>query len=137
MELFKIWATMIAPVLATILISLTYLPQIIKTYRTKSVKDMSVAFWVLLIGFLICMMSNATYLLITTPNGLGYFLTELANFALAVVVLGQIIYYTKKNKNKKPTIAKGNITLMDVGPVTPTKNDSIVTKVVKTPEEEK
>lgn len=137
MELFKIWATMIAPVLATVLISLTYLPQIIKTYRTKSVKDMSVAFWVLLIGFLICMMSNATYLLITTPNGLGYFLTELANFVLAVVVFGQIIYYTKKNKNKKPIIAKGNITLMDVGPVTPTKNDSIVTMVVKTPEEEK
>lgn len=92
-----IWASVIAPSLATILISIAYLPQIIKTYKTKSVDDLSLGFWVLIVGFLICMVSNATFLLITAA-GLGYFLTELANFLLAAVVLGQIIYYKRKAK---------------------------------------
>jgi uncharacterized protein with PQ loop repeat len=99
-ELLILWATVIAPFLASILITLTYLPQIVKTYKTKKVEDLSVWFWVLLIGFLICMLSNATFLLITA-GATGYFITELINFALAAVVLGQILYYRRKKKEKK------------------------------------
>lgn len=99
LELLKVWATTIAPTLATILISIAYLPQIIKTFKTKKVDDLSLGFWVLIVSFLVCMLSNATYLLLTA-NGVGYFLTELANFTLAVVVLVQILYYKRKNKEK-------------------------------------
>lgn len=139
MELFKIWATMIAPSLATVLITLTYMPQIIKTYKTKSVKDLSVAFWVLLLGFLVCMVSNATYLFITAPNGLGYLLTEIVNFTLAAVVFGQIVYYTKKNKSGKekkgPHGESHSFKIIDMGTNDLTKSDSIIKKVVKSPED--
>lgn len=94
-ELFEMWATKIAPSLATIFISIAYLPQILKTLRTKSVEDLSLGFWILINAFLICMVSNATYLLLTA-DGLGYFITEVINFALAAVVLIQILIYRKK-----------------------------------------
>lgn len=96
-ELFTIWAANIAPTLATIFISIAYLPQIIKTQKTKSVEDLSLGFWILINAFLICMLSNATYLLITA-DGLGYFLTELVNFIFAAIVLIQILVFRKKNK---------------------------------------
>jgi hypothetical protein len=46
------------------------------------------------------MLSNATYLLITAA-AMGYFITEVINFLLATVVLGQILYYRRKNKGVK------------------------------------
>jgi uncharacterized protein with PQ loop repeat len=96
-EILKFYCLVIAPTLSTILISVAYLPQIIKTFKTKSVKDLSLGFWILINAFLLNMVANATYMLITA-NAIGYFFTEIANFVLALIVLGQIIYYGKKYK---------------------------------------
>jgi MtN3 and saliva related transmembrane protein len=93
------WSTVIAPSLATILISIAYVPQIVKTYRTKKVDDLSLGFWILINSFLVCMVSNASYLLITA-NGVGYFVTEIINFVLALTVLSQILYYRKQTIKK-------------------------------------
>lgn len=95
MELFKLWAFGIAPTLSSILITIAYLPQVIKTAKTKSVEDISLGFWILINLFLVCMVSNATYNLITAGN-VGYFITELLNFGLAFVVLIQCIVFRKK-----------------------------------------
>ena len=95
MEIFKYIATTIAPTLSTILITIAYLPQIVKTYKTKSVKDLSLGFWVLITMFLVCMVTNAAYLLVTA-NGLGYFITETVNLTFALVIVCQILYYSKK-----------------------------------------
>lgn len=95
--ILKFYCTVIAPTLSTILISIAYIPQIVKTFRTKSVKDLSLGFWILINAFLLNMVANATYLLISA-KAIGYFFTEIANFALALVVLGQILYYNRKTE---------------------------------------
>jgi uncharacterized protein with PQ loop repeat len=97
LHILTIWATIIAPTLSSILITIAYLPQIIKTQRTKRVGDLSLGFWVLLSSFLVCMVSNALYLLITV-HSIGYFITELINFALAIVVLVQILVFRGRLK---------------------------------------
>lgn len=100
MDLFKYLATSVAPTLSTILITVAYLPQIIKTAKKKSVEDLSVGFWILITAFLICMVTNATYLLITA-DGLGYFITEVINLSFAVIILIQIFIYRKKKSDQK------------------------------------
>jgi uncharacterized protein with PQ loop repeat len=95
MEMLRFFAYNIAPTLATILISITYIPQIIKTYKTKSVEDLSLLFWVILNMFLLCMWTNSLFSLIDSKN-IGYFITETINWGLALVVLIQILKYRKK-----------------------------------------
>lgn len=96
MEIFKYIATSIAPILSTILITIAYFPQIAKTYKTKSVDDLSLGFWLILAGFLISTIINAAYLAMTA-SGIGYLITQLVNFAFALVIIFQILYYKKKN----------------------------------------
>jgi uncharacterized protein with PQ loop repeat len=95
MEMLRLFAYNIAPTLATILISITYIPQIVKTYKTKSVEDLSFWFWVILNMFLFCMWTNSLFSLIDSGN-VGYFITETINWALAIVVFMQILKYRKK-----------------------------------------
>jgi uncharacterized protein with PQ loop repeat len=95
-ELLPVFAYKIAPTAATFLISIAYLPQIIKTFKTKSVGDLSLGFWLLINAFLFCMWSNSLAVLIETGR-LGYFITETINWALAAIVLGQILYYRRKD----------------------------------------
>lgn len=97
MELLTTFATTIAPTLSSILITIAYLPQIVKTQKTKSVEDLSLGFWILITAFLVCMVANATYLLVTA-GAIGYFVTEAINFTLAFVVLVQILVFRKKVK---------------------------------------
>jgi uncharacterized protein with PQ loop repeat len=94
-NLLTTFATTIAPTLSSVLITIAYLPQVIKTAKTRSVKDLSLGFWVLINAFLVCMVANATYLFITS-HAVGYFVTELINFAFALVILTQILVYRKR-----------------------------------------
>lgn len=95
-EALRFFAYNIGPTLATILISITYIPQIIKTYKTKSVKDLSIWFWIILNMFLFCMWTNSLFSLIDSKN-IGYFITETINWTLAIVVFVQILIYRKNN----------------------------------------
>lgn len=99
LEILRYIAYNVAPTLATIFITVTYLPQIYKTYKTKSVKDLSLAFWIILNMFLLCMWLNSLFSLIDSGN-IGYFVTETINWGLAAVVLGQILVYRKKGDKK-------------------------------------
>lgn len=94
-ELFMFYAWKVAPTMATILITIAYLPQIIKIKKTRSVKDISLGFWIMINLFLVNMWVNSIAVLMTTDR-LGYFITESINFALALVVLIQIIFYSRK-----------------------------------------
>lgn len=94
-DIFRYLAYNVLPHLATLFITLTYLPQIYKTYKTKSVEDISMGFWTLLNLFLICMWTNSIFSWIDSGN-FGYFLTETINFGLALVVFSQMIIYKKK-----------------------------------------
>ncbi|MEC0276931.1 PQ-loop repeat-containing protein [Peribacillus frigoritolerans] len=99
-EFLKFYCLVVAPLLSTFLISFAYVPQIVQNIRTKSVRDLSLGFWVLINAFIVNMIANALYLFLTAPNGLGYLLTEVANGVLAFTVLCQILYYRKKEVAK-------------------------------------
>jgi uncharacterized protein with PQ loop repeat len=94
-DLLRHLAYNVLPHFATVFITVTYLPQIYKTWKKKSVEDMSIWFWILLNLFLICMWTNSVFAWIDSGN-FGYFMTESVNFGLALVVFAQMIIYRKK-----------------------------------------
>jgi uncharacterized protein with PQ loop repeat len=95
MNFITYFATVVAPTLSSILITIAYLPQVVKTQKTKSVEDLSLGFWILISAFLVCMVLNATYLL-ATAHAVGYFVTEMINFIFALTVLTQILVFRKR-----------------------------------------
>lgn len=86
------------PLIATILLAYSYIPQLIKTYRTKSVDDVSPAFWWSISSALALMTVNAAYVYHLT-GGYGYLITEIINLALAVTMLTLVIKYKRKGEN--------------------------------------
>lgn len=91
----------ILPQIGTILIGLMYVPQIIKTHKTKDVTSMSLAFWIMLTMALTVMTINATAIFVLT-GAFGFLITEIVNLVLAIVVLWQVLIYrktTQKNHN--------------------------------------
>lgn len=107
---FLFFALKVAPIMASYVITLTYLPQIWKTTKTKNVDGISFQFWVLLNVFLLCMFSNSLGLLITTgASALGYFVTEAINWGFAIWQLILLVIYGKEEraKNKAKRKAEG------------------------------
>lgn len=85
------------PLIAGVLLGITYIPQIAKTHRTKNVEGMSVLFWIILVLALSMMTVNAVTIFFMT-GAYGYLITEFFNTGLAVVVLCQVLRYRKKEK---------------------------------------
>lgn len=84
------------PLIATILLAYSYIPQLIKTYRTKSVDDVSPAFWWSISGALTLMTVNAAYVFYLT-GGYGYLITEIINLSLAVAMLTLVLKYQERS----------------------------------------
>jgi uncharacterized protein with PQ loop repeat len=85
----------VLPLIAGVLLAITYVPQIIKTHKTKDVTGMSVWFWILLIFALMGLTANAITIFILYGTW-GYMVTEFFNTGLAIYVLCQVLYYRKK-----------------------------------------
>lgn len=83
------------PSLAGIVLGICYVPQIIKTYKTKDVSSMSLSFWVLLNIALTFLVINSVVVFIHFGTW-GYMVTELFNEGLAAVMLAMVIKYRKK-----------------------------------------
>lgn len=90
----------ILPQIGTLLIGLMYIPQIIKTHKSKDVTGMSLWFWIMLVCALSVLTVNATVVFITFGT-FGFLITEAVNLTLAVVVLIQVLKYRKKNELHK------------------------------------
>lgn len=82
----------VLPQIGTILIGLMYVPQIIKTHKSKDVTGMSLAFWIMLVVALSVLTLNASVIFVVHGT-FGYLITEVVNLALAIVVLIQVIKY--------------------------------------------
>jgi uncharacterized protein with PQ loop repeat len=82
------------PILATIFLTICYLPQIIKIHKTKDVSSQSLWFWILLCIALSLMFTNA-FMIYEAFGTYGYLVTETINLGLALTVLGQVIKYNK------------------------------------------
>lgn len=87
------------PSIAGILLGMCYLPQIYKTYKTKNVDGMSLAFWVLLNLALLCLVANSIKVYALT-GGWGYMVTEIFNESLAFVMLVMVFKYKKTGEAK-------------------------------------
>lgn len=88
------------PLIATVLLAYSYIPQLVKTYRTKSVDDVSPAFWWSISAALALMTVNAAYVFYLT-GGYGYLITEIINLSLAVAMLTLVLRYRVSPKQKR------------------------------------
>ena len=82
---------LIAGISATLLLGISYVPQILKLYKDKTAEGISPSFWYildlsLLMLFILAIDAGQTSLIIA--QGL--------NLLLALIVTGQVIYYKKK-----------------------------------------
>lgn len=85
----------IIPIFATVFLIICYIPQVIHTYKTKEVSDISLSFFVMLNIALTLLLINS--ILLFTQNGnFGYVVTYLFNEGLAFVMLVMILKYRKK-----------------------------------------
>lgn len=85
------------PMLSTLFLTACYLPQIIKTYRTKDVESISLTFWVLLNLALTCLLINAAVIYVQFDT-YGYLIAESINEGFALVMMIMVIRYRKKAK---------------------------------------
>lgn len=82
------------------ILAVSYVPQIIKTYKVKKVDEISLAFWSMLFVGLSLMEVNALHLM--SLGVYSYAITETFNVLLCGIFTGQVIYYGKiKNRRKK------------------------------------
>lgn len=92
--MFQLFANYL-PILATIFLTICYIPQIVKTAKTKDVSSMSVLFWLILNLALLIMWANAVLIFVRTGI-YGTVITETLNEGLALVVLIQVLVYRKR-----------------------------------------
>lgn len=83
------------PSIAGVLLGICYIPQIIKTYKTKNVESMSVAFWIIL-NIALTFLAINSVVVFKTSGVWGYMLTETFNEGLALVTLIMVLRYRKK-----------------------------------------
>lgn len=92
------------PTIAGILLGICYIPQLIKTYKTKDVKSMSTAFWIILNVALTFLAINA-YVVFATSGVWGYAVTETFNEGLALVQLIMVLKYRNRAKQTPMPVA--------------------------------
>lgn len=83
------------PIAATVLIVLSYLPQLKVTYGTKNAEGQSVSFWVILSSALVINVVREAYLMYNQGT-YGGLLTQGFNFVLALAILFGVLKYKEK-----------------------------------------
>lgn len=77
-----------------ILLAITYIPQIAKLHKTRSIEGVSLLFWIVLSFTLSLALINSLVVFVSTGVW-GYMFIEIINVSLALVVLGQVIAIKK------------------------------------------
>mgnify|MGYP001175450188 FL=1 len=99
----------IVPMFAIPLLTLGYIPQLIKTFRTKDVSGISKAFWVMLSGALFCVLvAQVTSFVVYGTWGL--MLKEIINFIPAFAMMIMVFMYSKNTHSEDVT----NTTTVDL-----------------------
>ena len=86
------------PVLSTVFLTICYIPQIVRTYRTKDVSSISLSFWVFLNLALTCLLINAAVMYVKFGTW-GYLVTEIINEGMALIMLIMVIKYRNHGHN--------------------------------------
>lgn len=85
----------VIPLIATIFMTLCYIPQIVQTLKTKDVTGISLTFYILLNISLTLLLINS-YLLFLTNGNFGYVISYIINEGLALIMLVLVLKYRKK-----------------------------------------
>lgn len=85
----------VIPLIATIFMTLCYIPQIVQTLKTKDVTGISLTFYILLNISLTLLLINS-YLLFLTNGNFGYVISYIINEGLAFIMLVLVLKYRKK-----------------------------------------
>jgi uncharacterized protein with PQ loop repeat len=85
--------------IATFFLVIAYLPQVIKTFKTKNVDGISLPFWALINVALSCLLINAIFIFIKYGTW-GYMVTEIFNEGLAFIMLVMVLRYRKRKETK-------------------------------------
>ena len=88
------------PIMSTVFLTICYLPQIVKTYKTKDVTSLSLPFWIFLNLALTCLLINAA-VIYSLYGTWGYLLTEIINLGMALIMLIMVIKYRKNDSMYK------------------------------------
>lgn len=86
--------TLIAGALASPVLMISYIPQIVGFYKNKSAKDVSLSFWFILDLSLLLLTIMAIDGYIQTGS-IGLVFAQGINLLLALIVTFQVIYYKK------------------------------------------
>lgn len=97
METFN-FIVLVAGILATPILALSYLPQIIQIAKTKSVDGISLSFWLILDASLLCFVILALDGFIKTGATM-LLIAQGLNLALALTVTFQVLAYRHKGTN--------------------------------------
>lgn len=89
-----------ASVFSTVLLTFSYVPQVINLYRTKSTKGISMSFWYILDGSLILLFILALDSYFQTGDT-GLVIAQFLNLVLALIVTSQVMYYKKQEEKEK------------------------------------
>lgn len=87
---------LLAGLLATPVLCVSYIPQIIKFYKYKKADDVSTSFWYILDFSLLMLFILAVEGYMAT-GALGLVIAQALNLVLALIVTGQVIYYKQKS----------------------------------------
>lgn len=83
----------IAGVASGLVLCVSYIPQIINLYKTKTTEGVSTSFW------LILDLSLLMLFILAIDSGSGSLIfAQALNLVLALVVTAQVLYYNKRNK---------------------------------------
>lgn len=93
----EIWNTivLIASILATPLLTISYVPQIVSLYKTGNTEGIDIRFWYILNTSLLMLFIMAMDVFIKTGS-VGLLVAQSLNLGLAIVVLAQVAHYRKK-----------------------------------------
>lgn len=93
----EVWNTivLIASILATPLLTLSYVPQIWSLYKTGVTDGVDIRFWYILNTSLLMLFIMAMDVFIKTGSA-GLLIAQSLNLGLAIVVMIQVVYYRKK-----------------------------------------
>lgn len=85
--------------IATFFLVIAYLPQVIKTFKSKNVVGISLPFWVLINIALTCLLINAIFVFLQYGT-YGYLIAEAFNESLAFIMLVMVLRYRKRKGRK-------------------------------------
>lgn len=87
--------------IAGFVLGVFYVPNIIRLWKVKTTREISLGGWIILLIGLSGMLANATYLYITV-GAWSYFVAEIINVFFCLVYVLEVIYIRHFIENKKP-----------------------------------